>query len=112
MYDFAVVALLALAAVKVVDYLMDAFSLDERGLGFLQGLLTIAAGIGAVWALDYSLFAGWNIPVRTEDIGVILTGFVVAGFTVPWRAVFGYLTQHKATVDETLGEHRPLRRVA
>jgi hypothetical protein len=32
--------------------------------------------------------------------------------TVPWRAMFAYLTHEKATGDETLGHHSPMRRVA
>ena len=34
-----------------------------------------------------------------------MTGFLVAGLTVAWRAVFGFLTQYRATGDESLGEH-------
>ena len=28
--------------------------------------------------------------------------------TVPWRAVFGFLTHDRATGDETLGQHSPM----
>ena len=41
-----------------------------------------------------------------------VTGFVVAGMTVPWRALFGYLTHDRAAADETLGEHTPKVRAA
>ena len=33
---------------------------------------------------------------------------MVAGMTVPWRAVFGYLTHDRAASDETLGQHSPM----
>jgi hypothetical protein len=32
--------------------------------------------------------------------------------TVPWRALFAYLTHDRATADETLGEHAPRVRAA
>jgi hypothetical protein len=41
-----------------------------------------------------------------------MTGFMVAGITSAWRALFGYLTHDHATLDETLGERRELRKVA
>jgi hypothetical protein len=65
-----------------------------------------------VWLLDFSMFVEWGIGVRTYAMGVWMTGFMVAGFTVAWRAVFGYLTHDRATQDETLGQHRELKKVA
>ena len=108
MHDFAVVALLALAVLKTVDFLTDQFGLTKW-----RSLLTFVGGIGVAWMLDYSVFAGWDIPVRDDDMGVIVTGFVVTGLTVPWRAMFGWLTHARATMDETLGDHTSsLRRAA
>ena len=108
MYNFAVVALLALATVKLVDFLSDSVGSLHR----MRSVLTFVFGIGAVWALDYSLFDGFGIQVRNHDTGVWMTGFMVAGMTVPWRALFGYLTHDRATKDETLGEHLSIRRAA
>src|SRR5215207_6049824 len=108
MYDFAIVALLALGTVKVVDFLAD----NVSPLRTWKSLVTFIAAVGVVVALDYSLFSGFGITVRNETLGVWITGFMVAGATVGWRAIFGYLTHDRATRDETLGEHRPLRRAA
>lgn len=109
MYEFAIVALLALGTVKVVDFLSD----RVPPLSDLRSLLTLVTAVGAVLALDYSLFAGFGVPVRNETLGVWVTGFMVAGTTVAWRAVFAWLTHDRATRDETLGEHRaPLRKAA
>jgi hypothetical protein len=110
MYDFAIVALLALAVIKVVDVIVDLVKRDE--MPFLRSVLTFVGSIGAVWLLDYSLFEGFGVAIRDRAVGVWLTGFAVAGLTVVWRALFGYLTHDRATVDETLGEHHPLRRAA
>jgi hypothetical protein len=104
MYHFAIVALLALAVVKVVDVLTD----NVEPLARFRSLLTIGLGLGAVLWLDYSLFDGFGVAVDERDTGVLLTGFIVAGMTVPWRAVFGYLTHDRAAGDETLGTHSPM----
>lgn len=108
MYDFAIVALLALATVKLVDFLGDAIP----SLKQLRSVLTFVAAVGAVLALDYTLFGGWGVAVKDRATGVWITGFMVAGLTVAWRAVFAYLTHDRAERDETLGDHRALRKAA
>ncbi|MGQ0825943.1 MAG: hypothetical protein ACT4OX_13105 [Actinomycetota bacterium] len=106
MYDFAVVALLALATLKLVDYVTDVVEPVRK----LRSLLTFVVAIGATMLLDYSVFAGWGIDIRNAgDLGAPITGFVVAGMTVPWRALFGYLTHDRAASDETLGERAQIR---
>ncbi|MEY2453058.1 MAG: hypothetical protein QOD92_2632 [Acidimicrobiaceae bacterium] len=108
MYDFAVVALLALGVVKVVDFLADSIGQLTR----MRSVLTFLGGLGAVWALDYSLFDRFDIAVRTRTTGVWMTGFMVCGATVAWRAMFAWLTHDRAAGDETLGVHTGLRRAA
>jgi hypothetical protein len=106
-YDFAVLALLALAVVKLVDFVCEL--IDQKGL---RTPLTFVAGIGVALLLDYSMFTGWDVAIRDADAGSWITGFVIAGMTVPWRAIFGWLTHERATGDETLGVHTPIRRAA
>ena len=108
MYTFAVVALLALATVKLVDFLADNIAIADRA----RSLLTFVIAVGDVVWLNYSMFDGWDIAVRNRDLGMWITGFVVAGGTVPWRALFSYVTHDRAMSDETLGHHMPLRKVA
>ena len=105
MYAFAIVAMLALATVKLVDFLSDAVP----ALRPMRSLATFILSIAAVLALDYSLFDGFGITVRNHAVGIWMTGLMVAGMTVPWRALFGYLTHDKANSDETLGEHKVIR---
>ena len=107
MYDFAILALLALAVVKLVDFVCELL-----GRSGLRSPLTFVAAVALAVALDYSMFAGWGIAIRDADVGTWVTGFAIAGMTVPWRALFGWLTGASATRDETLGEHVPLRRAA
>jgi hypothetical protein len=100
MYTFAVIALLALATVKIVDFLVDFLPGDQ---GTLRSLLTFVLAVAGVLVLDFSMFTGWGIPIRNATLGVWLTGFAVAGATSAWRALFGFLTHDRATSDETLG---------
>jgi len=108
MYTFAIVALLALATVKLVDFLADNIAIAGR----YRSLLTFVIAVGAVVWLDYSMFDGFGTAIRDRDLGMWITGFVVAGATVPWRALFSYVTHDRAMSDETLGHHMPMRKVA
>jgi hypothetical protein len=108
MYDFAIVALLALATLKLVDFLTD--SIPQ--LRNLRTLLTFVIGVGATVLIDYSVFSGFGITIRNATVGTWVTGFIVAGMTVPWRALFAYLTHDRARADETLGEQTPSVRAA
>ena len=108
MYTFAIVALLALATVKLVDFLADNIDLARR----FRSLLTFVVAIAAVWALDWSMFDGFETAIRDRDYGMWITGLCVAGMTVPWRAMFAYLTHDRSTGDEVLGHHTPMRKVA
>jgi hypothetical protein len=92
MYHFAVVALLALATVKLVDFLSDSVGSLHR----MRSLLTFVFGI----------------ETRNHASGVWMTGFMVAGCTVAWRAMFAWLTHDRAEGDESLGVHGTLRRAA
>ena len=108
MYAFAVVALLALATLKLVDYLTDAV----EPLRQLRSLLTFVIAVAVTVVLDFSVFKAWGIAIDNDGIGPWVTGFMVAGMTVPWRALFAYLTHDRATTDETLGDHPHIARVA
>ena len=101
MYDFAVITLMALAIVKVVDFLADTADPFHR----MRPFLTFLLWLGSVWILDYSAFDQWGIAVRNHSSGVWMTGFMVCGATVAWRAMFAYLTHDRAEADETLGDH-------
>jgi hypothetical protein len=100
MYTFALMALLALATVKLVDFVVDNVEPIER----FRSVLTYIVGIGAVVWLDFSAFAEWGVEISDADLGVWMTGFLVTGLTIPWRAAFRWLTQNQATGDESLGD--------
>ena len=108
MYTFAIVALFGLATVKLVDFVCETVT----AVAPLRSLLTFVIALTGVLALDYSMFEGWNASINDRTLGVWIAGFAVAGITVAWRAVFGYLTHDRATRDETLGEHTQLHRAA
>jgi len=65
MYDFAVVALLALAALKLVDFLSDAVPQVQK----MRSLLTFVVAVGGTVLLDYSVFRAWGIDIRSATVG-------------------------------------------
>ena len=80
MYEFAIVVLLGIGSFKVVDMLNEYVDLSK-----VQTLLTIALGAAVAWALGFSLFAEWEIPVRSEMLGYVGTGLMIAaaGYATP-----------------------------
>ena len=104
MYHFAIIALMALALVKVVDFVVD----QRPGFERMRSALTFVGGVGTMVLIDYSLFRSWSIELTRDWMGVWLTGFMVAGSTVVWRGLFSYLTHHRSPIDESLGDHHPL----
>ena len=109
MYTFAIIALLALATVKLVDVLCDYVTPLQR----LRSLLTFVVAIGGGLGPRLLDVRGLRTPrSATGTSACSITGFAVAGVTVAWRALFAYLTHDRATLDETLGEHTTLHRAA
>lgn len=80
MYEFAIVVLLGIGSFKLVDMLNEYVDLSK-----VQTLLTIALGAAVAWALGFSLFAEWEIPVRSEMLGYVGTGLMIAaaGYATP-----------------------------
>jgi hypothetical protein len=108
MYAFALVALLALGTLKLVDYLSETI----EPLRALRSLLTFVIAVVVTVVLDFSLFKAWGVAINNDGVGTWVTGFIVAGMTVPWRALFAFLTHDRATSDETLGDHARIARAA
>ena len=80
MYEFAIVVLLGIGTFKVVDMLNEYVDLSK-----VQSILTIALGALVAWALEFSLFAQWGIEVRSEALGYVGTGLMLAaaGYATP-----------------------------
>ena len=104
MYEFAVVALLGLATLKVVDLLSELVP----GIAKARTLTTLLVAVLAVVALDYSVFEGFGIAVRENWIGTVTTGFVVGALAAAWQTVLGYLGTSEGTAGEGR-RNRPTR---
>jgi hypothetical protein len=79
-YEFAIVVLLGIGTFKVVDMLNEYVDLQK-----VQSILTIGLGALLAWALEFSLFAQWGIAVRSEALGYVGTGLMLAaaGYAAP-----------------------------
>jgi hypothetical protein len=80
MYGFAIVVLLGIGTFKLVDLVSEYVNVSK-----VHTLMNIALGVLVAWALDFSLFAAWDMPVRSELWGYIGTGLMVAaaGYATP-----------------------------
>jgi hypothetical protein len=87
MYHFAVVVLLALAALKLTDVVIQLVPQLAR----VEVPLRFVLAIAGVVALDYSLFAGFDITLRESWMGPWFTGVIVGSLASVWSAVLGYL---------------------
>ena len=97
MYEFAIVVLLGIGTFKVVDMLNEYVDLTK-----IQSLLTIGLGALVAWALQFSLFAQWEIGVRSETVGYVGTGLMIAAAGYATPQVFEH-------VAEVLGHRRETR---
>ena len=80
MYEFAIVLLLGIGTFKLVDTVNEYVDLSK-----IHSVFTIALGIAVAWALDFSLFAQWSVPVRSDILGYVGTGLMIAaaGYVTP-----------------------------
>ena len=97
MYEFAIVVLLGIGLFKLVDMLNEYVDLTK-----VHTLLTIILGVVVAWALDFSLFAQWNIGVRSELMSYIGTGLMIAAAGYATPKVFEH-------VAEVIGHRRETR---
>jgi hypothetical protein len=79
-YAFGIVVLLGIGTFKLVDMLNEYVDLTK-----VQSLLTIALGAIIAWALEFSLFAQWDVAVRSEALAYVGTGLMIAaaGYATP-----------------------------
>ena len=86
MYEFAVVTLLGLVALKVTDLVIE----NVPGLDRIRTLFTFTLAIVLTVALDHSMFESFGITVREAWMGTIGTGLVVGSLASAWSAVLGW----------------------
>lgn len=103
MYDFAIVILLGLALFKVVDLIEEFVPAIAR----FHLLVTLVLAIAATVALDYSVFARWDVALRSSSMGTWLTGLMIAGTTSVWRAAFHWLGSSEGEEPEVRHQNRP-----
>lgn len=103
MYEFAAVTLLGLATLKVADLLSELVP----GIAKVRTLATFVLAVAAVIALDYSVFAGFDITVREEWIGTVVTGLIVGSLAGAWHALLGWFGASGEVGTEHRGSGRP-----
>ena len=103
MYDFMIVALLGLAVLKLTDLVVQLVPKLDRG----AVLLRFAVAVAGVVALDYSLFAGFDITVREPWMGLWATGLIVGAMASVWNAMLAFLGSGERALVEPATQERP-----
>ena len=103
MYEFAVVTLLGLVALKVTDLVLE----NVPGLDRIRTLLTFSIAIVFALALDYSVFEGFGVQVREAWMGTIGTGLVIGSLSSAWAALLGWFGTTSVSGTTTVRNERP-----
>jgi len=103
MYEFAVVTLFGLVALKVTDLLVDMVP----GLDRVRTLLTFTLAVVVAVALDYSIFRGFGITVREAWMGTVGTGLVIASLASAWESLLGWFATTSASDTRPARRERP-----
>ncbi len=103
MYDFALVALLALAVLKVTDLVVQLVPQLVR----TELLLRFLVALTVVVALDYSLFERFGVDVRDSWMGPVFSGLMVGALASGWRALLGFLSPAERVPAEPTTTERP-----
>jgi hypothetical protein len=103
MYEFAVVTLLGLVALKVTDLVVEVVP----GLDRIRTLLTFTLAVVVTVALDFSLFRGFGISVREAWMGTVGTGLVIGSLAAAWAAVLGWLGTTSIAANRPVASERP-----
>ncbi len=103
MYEFAVVTLLGLVALKVADLVIE----NVPGLDRIRTLLTFTLAILFAVALDHSVFEGFGVQVREAWMGIIGTGLVIGSLASAWTALLGWFGTTSVSDTTRVRNERP-----
>ena len=103
MYEFAVVTLLGLVALKVTDLVIE----SVPGLDRIRTLFTFSLAIVLAVALDHNMFASYGIDVREAWMGVVGTGLVIGSLSSAWAALLGWFGTSSVSGTKKAGNERP-----
>ncbi len=103
MYQFATVALLGLGVLGVTNLIVELVP----DLARFRALATFVLAIAGVVVLDYSVLAGFGIPVREAWMGPWATGLIVGSLASAWQAALAWLQAPERAVTGTGSASRP-----
>jgi len=103
MYEFAVVTLLGLVALKVTDLVIE----NVPGLDRIRTLFTFMLAIVVTLALDYSVFEGFGVTVREAWMGTVGTGLVIGSLASAWAALLGWFGSASISDTTRVRNERP-----
>ena len=91
MYEFVILALGGALTYKTVDLLGHIVpGRTHRAIGLL---LTGVVGVFYAYLTNFSLFASWDVGVRSETIGLAVTGLFFMAMADVWRECVSALAE-------------------
>lgn len=111
MYVFGILALLGVGAFAVAAFADRYLSMARE----FWAMTCVAFGVGLAWLADFNMFALWHLTVRSNWIGVSLSGLAIGAFAFASYGVAHLLSAFtRKVIDEaaTIEEEKSLRRVA
>jgi len=87
-YVFAIALLFALGVALVAHWLDDNVPAMHR---FTMLAMAVLGVLGA-WLADFDLWQLWDVPVRAEWIGIVLTGILLGGLAHGWHVLLGFVS--------------------
>jgi hypothetical protein len=107
MHEFAILAFAGLAIALSVR-ILSTYVKELTRLSTV--VLWVGLGVGFAYLANYSIFAAWGIGVRSEPIGMVLTGFMAGGLAMLWEEAISFFRAY--THQEPSKTDKPLRRAA
>src|SRR5215210_4149263 len=97
MYQFATVTLLGLGVLGLTNLIVELVP----GLLRFRTLSTFVLAVAGVVTLDYSVLAGFGIPVREAWMGTWVTGLIVGSLASAWQALLGWFQAPERAIGGT-----------
>ena len=103
MYQFATVALLGLGVLGITNLIVEI----APSLARFRTLAAFVLAVAGVVVLDYSVLAGFGIPVREAWMGTWVTGLIVGSLASAWQALLGWFQAPAGAVTGSGSASRP-----